>query len=183
MNITVLGETYDVSEPVGREYGELCAKGVNELTAAMIATSDLGEVQVKSVTVPTADPTIIALLDTIKSIIEQPGQAIHIAHQPPNVYVTNEAAKAPDVHVTTPEVNVLPAVVNVPKSEPVVNVAAPNVTVEPARVTVKADMPAMNVTVPATLAISSMPDRVNRRVVKRGKNGQITETTDVETDA
>lgn len=40
MNITVLGETYDVSEPVGREYGELCAKGVDELTAARIATGD-----------------------------------------------------------------------------------------------------------------------------------------------
>jgi hypothetical protein len=71
------------------------------------------------------------------------------------------------VQVTMPEQ--VPTVVNVPA--PVVNVSVPE---QPA--------PIVKAVIPTELRITSMPDRVTRRLVKRDKAGAIIETSDVETD-
>jgi hypothetical protein len=68
------------------------------------------------------------------------------------------------VQVTMPEQ--LPTVVNVPA--PIVNVSVPE--------------PIVKAVIPTELRITSMPDRVTRRLVKRDKAGAIIETSDLETD-
>ncbi len=86
---------------------------------------------------------------------------------------------SPDVHVTndvkTPDVTVTPAVVRVTNEvkTPTVKVEAPNVTVKAPEVTVRT---------PDSIRIESMPQRVTHRAVERDQRGNITRTTDVESD-
>jgi hypothetical protein len=107
----------------------------------------------------------------------------------PPTSVTNEV-KTPNVQVAAPQVSVTNDV-----QTPYVKVEAPTVNVrndvQTPTVNVQNDVkmpatkavnPTINVSVPADLRITSMPDRLTKRVVKREK-GVITETTDVETDA
>ena len=116
---------------------------------------------------------------------------------PPSVEVTPiinvAAAEAPIVNVAAAEpavVNVAPAAVSIEPTvvnvaPPEVHVAAPNVTVADTAAIVKAIKatdPVVNVTVSPEMRITSMPDRVTKREVKRNKQGLITETTDVEVD-
>jgi hypothetical protein len=75
---------------------------------------------------PQPDPTIVALLETVKALIERP------APTAPNVYITNQP---PDVNVAGPDVHIAP----------------PAVTVEPAQVTVEGANVQVDVHVPETL--------------------------------
>jgi len=61
---------------------------------------------------PKPDPTILALIETVKALIDRPAPNV------PNVYITNQP---PDVNVAGPDVHIAP----------------PAVTVEPAQVTVE----------------------------------------------
>ena len=111
--------------------------------------------------------------------------------EPQPINITNQTPPAPDVHIDAPvtvqpaEVNVPPTIVNV--DAPVVNVPAqepPQVTVNVPKAEVKVS-PVLkaDVNMPAEMRITSMPDRVTQRSVKRDDKGAIIETTDVETDA
>lgn len=88
-----------------------------------------------------------------------------------------------------PIVNVYPAIhVNVEPTPvhvdaPVVNVDAPIVNIAQAEAKAALVIPAPVVNVTPELRITSMPDRVTSRKVERDKEGRITRTLDVESDA
>jgi hypothetical protein len=86
------------------------------------------------------------------------------------------------VNVAPPEVYVAAPIVNMPPVE--VYVSAPNVTFEgKAELPIIIPAPVVNVTTPSELAITSLPERITRRQIRRDKQQKITETVDVEEDA
>jgi hypothetical protein len=91
-----------------------------------------------------------------------------------NVTTPDVTVNTPDVHVTSPEIHVAPAEVKVENTYTLPEQPAPVVNV-----TTPAQKAASG---PLEMRIVSMPDRVTKRKVDRNKQGQITDTTDVEVD-
>jgi len=85
---------------------------------------------------------------------------------------------SPDVHMDSPIVNVHPAAITVEPSTVQVDVHVPKQI--PPTIEVKAGD--VKVDVPNSFAITSMPDRVSRHVVKRDNKGLILESSEVESD-
>jgi hypothetical protein len=133
----------------------------------------------------TVEQPTIEVLPAPVTVQASEAPVVNIA--PADVKVINEVV-TPTVEVTVP----VPSVTVEAQEPTVVNVAAPNVTVEPtfnvppATVSVEIPpikVPNVKVQMPDSFAITSMPDRVTERKVKRNKAGGIESTTDVETDA
>jgi len=181
----------------GQEYTIEEAQGIDDHPNGTLVWSPIVDKAVH-------DPVMTMLAETLERMA-QTQEALKSAFlRVPEVHITNEAPHAPDVtvippdiNVTTPQVTVEPAVVNITATTPDVHVDAPvfnlttpeqaapivNVTVpdQPAPVVNVKSQPVV-VNTPADIRITSMPDRVTARNVKRDGKGLITDTTEVETD-
>jgi hypothetical protein len=180
VKITVLGEVYNVSEPVGRKFSRLMGDGVDELVAAREALSDPTDrarpAEAAQVSDPTPDPTVTMLAEALREAIKALGERPPVVPPaaPLNLLVGDkDTVKA--LEMQKPSVTVEAPIVNVAASD-LSGVEAAVESIKDAINSIKAPDVLVNVD---NVRVTSLPDRAHRIV--RDLNGK--PTGSVETDA